>query len=589
MEAALAAANIDAAHPFSEPPRAEGAKRFTIGVEIRIESRRNKKSGKYLILDGRLCLSCGCKDCDPDWAVPDEPMMWGRPLRPNGHNTAEGCWYCVRVHEARYEAKGWKFTAWQKEIGMNAEFQSRFMLYWKLCTAKFQQVGTRAIRVKWGEIEEQVERIRKKQVEVSWEPDVYEPFAEYVKDHGDPQFNGKGHSTIDDWYGEKVVKIPGKKRWMVQRKEIHEIQKRSVLDKSDFVLGENQLNDNFAAFADDLFSAFPTATGEVIAPIASTPDQQNSSSSNGTGQQAQQKSSSSQGGQNVPEARPSEDDDDCPERDLFGWRGATCVPVRKDPVKSEQATPVSKAAKRPPLSTPPGAKQPKKANDANRSQEGRGRKARPVMTVVSEDITAFEQCEDNKHYFEKPNSWRETMKRNLQKLKAAMDAEEGSELKIEKNAESIEKQKQLTVAVDVSAQWVRSKNSWDQAMISQYKASSLFLQLPPASRNPCPNWMKQRYLIVSVEEDMDPEDFWNLLTRKSLTDCGWLPEKLQEQFHRFLVTKVVGVAKDVEQDRTATFRLLMNCCPKEIAEDHTNTLHQLQALGHISLPADVLV
>ena len=86
MEADLAGINIDAAHPFSEPPRVEGAKRFTIGVEVRIESRRNKKSGKYIICDGRLCLSCGCKGCDPDWAVPDEPKMWGRPVRPNGHN-----------------------------------------------------------------------------------------------------------------------------------------------------------------------------------------------------------------------------------------------------------------------------------------------------------------------------------------------------------------------------------------------------------------------------------------------------------------------------------------------------------------------
>ena len=210
-EAALSATNSDAAHPFSRPPRREGAKRFTIGIEIRIESRRNKKSGKYLVLDGRLCLSCGCYDCDPDWANPDEPMFWARPLRPNGNNTAEGCWYCARVHEARYEAQGWKFTAWQKEIGINADFQTQFIVYWKLCTAKFQENGTRSLRIKWGEIDEQVDRIRQKNVEISWEPDVYEPFADYVKEHGDPQYNGKGHTTIDNWYGEKVVKIPGKK------------------------------------------------------------------------------------------------------------------------------------------------------------------------------------------------------------------------------------------------------------------------------------------------------------------------------------------------------------------------------------------
>ena len=124
----------------------------------------------------------------------------------------------------------------------------------------------RSARMKWERAPQPESILGSSQIKsISFEdPDDYVmPEEDYVKVHGDPGRNGRGHSRISIPGCERGVLMPGPRIWKVRKAFTSEAKKTTVEQRSsDPQLGEGMLEANFQAMQAGLSG--PKATGQVV-------------------------------------------------------------------------------------------------------------------------------------------------------------------------------------------------------------------------------------------------------------------------------------------------------------------------------------
>ena len=175
-------------------------------------------------------------------------------------NVGHWCFYCIRVYEARYEVRGWKLSHLHSKLAEDSVLHKEWNLYLDVCIGIFKDAGTRDVRMKWGIIDEKVKQLTISEVEISGPETVYMPLADYIFEHGDPNSNGKGHSTVM-WEGEWCVMIAKKRQWSVKNKTRHQIVHQRTRDDSKFQLSEDQASNTALQLSTRLFAGMPKASG----------------------------------------------------------------------------------------------------------------------------------------------------------------------------------------------------------------------------------------------------------------------------------------------------------------------------------------
>jgi hypothetical protein len=173
--------------------------------------------------DGRSCDMCGEKDTsdDPvDKALTGESIFrsWGYPANADGSQQGTTCLYCLLCYVARFKHKGKSKNAAVTEIGNNHEQHTKFKACVSCVIEFFISRGGRHMVIGWADIDRRViVVITQKKIEIFEADDDLWDYDLYVREHGDPESNGKGHKVVCD-YGKKDTWHSERRRHCVCRR-----------------------------------------------------------------------------------------------------------------------------------------------------------------------------------------------------------------------------------------------------------------------------------------------------------------------------------------------------------------------------------
>lgn len=291
--------------------------------------------------------------------------------------------------------------------------------------------------------------------------------------------------------------IPSKKEWYVERADVHQVVKEKLEDNAKFVLGQDQLENTFAALSNSMFDAFPTGTGVSLDELLSTRPGAAPSPCCGSSSTA---ASSAAPGPKMSAANDNDEDDAMAGVSKRPWQGTSAAPhlhaaadaaaggdlanavavakakgkakAKANPAGGSQSIPAVGAAK-------PSLVQVGQQAAGQQGDRGRGRPKRPPLEVARETIKEFQTCESDEKYFGQFPNHRRAVERVLREISM-----------LEQNSETQRVQKQLQAMADISRVWAR-KSTWDANVSKQYHSSKLFLFLEPAVELPFPPWLQQ--------------------------------------------------------------------------------------------------
>ena len=151
--------------------------------------------------DGRKCLLCGHRDDETDPVSKEGQNQgywaWGYSVSPaTMKNHGEFCYYCLKTHAARCKHRV-SCTDLVAELGRDDAARQQFQVYWDACMDHFKKQGARTGRVPWVAADKVQElSVKKRQLASIVSPeDEFMRYADYVREHGDPSSNCKGHGA----------------------------------------------------------------------------------------------------------------------------------------------------------------------------------------------------------------------------------------------------------------------------------------------------------------------------------------------------------------------------------------------------------
>ena len=459
---------------------------------IRLKGQKEIAACKFP--DGRACRLCKVLDTTPWFLDPERVWMWGYPPHASGKNQGRVCYVCVRIFQARYEARKFTISSLEKALGEQQEIYTEFRVYYDECKNMWTEAGSVELSVNWKACDEKVKTIDFKKVEVVEPVDRYRPAAEYIEEFGDPATNNKGHRRCM-FQGFDAVCIPGKLEWKVRKSSGSEVQHQRVRDDGAFQVGTSQLAANFEALSDSLFAAFPRGTGVTLDTLL------------------KERQPLPLGGVVPPPAAavqvPEKDDEDDQRVCLPGMSLAGLISTSQpsatpaeSPLKTGRGGHKSKMKASPnkslESSAPARAGNASKATHVQVQSAGggaklRGRPKRPVMDVATENLKEFRVCQDGQKLFAPAANFRRSLERIKNEFAESLDAEA-----IERNDETQGISKQFQAMLEISKLWVR-KGVWDKEMHKQFKSTAHFLRLHPAAPLPFPSWLLQFALSEDAE------------------------------------------------------------------------------------------
>ena len=199
------------------------------------------------------------KDTDADPCFTHELIYWNRAPK-NGKPQGESCYYCWKVYINIYAAKYRSVKALQEAMARIPDgpaLVEEFKGWRQYVIATIIAKGTRDIRIVYSEeAKQQVLSHHKQQIIDLIEPeDTVLLLEDYVKLHGHPHSNGKGHRIIKhpSMKEQDAVLIPGARQWKIQRRSREMTDLASTLHDGQDVLEEGQLEKMQAELEDELF------------------------------------------------------------------------------------------------------------------------------------------------------------------------------------------------------------------------------------------------------------------------------------------------------------------------------------------------
>jgi hypothetical protein len=216
--------------------------------------------------DGRACKLCGCTDDSPDpvdealqitSAILDGKIMfrlWGYKNKPDGKSDGYFCGFCVRVFNARYAMKQnpltpgkcYTLSATVVLLGSSQQEHQRFHGFLKFMIEHMVKAGGRdkVGQLPWDQIDSLVLKMSES-FEVTWsEKDDVWDLADYILAMGDPNTNGKGHTSTVNPNGKEVVLVPNKVG-SLSRAFKRKTGLGRVVDSGKMHLSENHMNEKF--------------------------------------------------------------------------------------------------------------------------------------------------------------------------------------------------------------------------------------------------------------------------------------------------------------------------------------------------------
>lgn len=192
-------------------------------------------------------------------------MKWAYPPK-NGQNQGYWCYYCARVHKARHALAGKSFEDCEKNLGQDEAEHEEFMEMRVEIVDKMKSEGRYDVVIRKGPGKNNV-KSKEMSLENSKKVEIFEPedemylLADYVREHGHPTKNGKGHKQVQ-YQGKDMVLIPAKKVWKVKRSDLMQGSVKSTFDHGDVELYDGMLED----VMEDIFSDFmpDQATGMTM-------------------------------------------------------------------------------------------------------------------------------------------------------------------------------------------------------------------------------------------------------------------------------------------------------------------------------------
>ena len=112
----------------------------------------------------------------------------------------------MKVYQARYYPR-YKLKQMPALLGSDQEQHAKFVNYRRWIVIKHTDSGQTDVYVHWP-TDEQIEQIVQDAIVVEQPSDMYIPWQDHVRDHGDPRSNGKGHQTGNNSKGELCVIVP---------------------------------------------------------------------------------------------------------------------------------------------------------------------------------------------------------------------------------------------------------------------------------------------------------------------------------------------------------------------------------------------
>jgi len=211
----------------------------------------------------------GVKDREPDPIISTELIFWARPPQQSGTPHGYVDLYCDRVYTRRYAIQyPGGVDGFAEKLGSSESLLSDFRNWRrKLIEHIIALGGDRAARMLWEKFSEPATTLytgTSRRTNVIQPDDIVIPEEEYIKKHGDPDYNGKGHRRISIPGCPRGVAMPGPRVWRIRRDQLSEVGLRTDLMRSDDnqQLGDDMLRVNFDALGDSVFGS--RATGEVV-------------------------------------------------------------------------------------------------------------------------------------------------------------------------------------------------------------------------------------------------------------------------------------------------------------------------------------
>ena len=119
---------------------APGLASTSSGSGLKRRKRDEKLSANLVVVrkpDGRECKLCGERDdshdplalhlkIDLDISNGETIRAWGYPANLDGSTVGDVCWYCMRIYEGKYKAKGYTLTSLRGFCGSTADALEKF-------------------------------------------------------------------------------------------------------------------------------------------------------------------------------------------------------------------------------------------------------------------------------------------------------------------------------------------------------------------------------------------------------------------------------------------------------------------------------
>ena len=265
-------------------PSSEAPEKFIILAGGVTQTSRSKKSLAWAIVavpDGRMCKACWQLDDSPDPVYPDQFRGWLYPPLPGKdggppRNQGKMCVYCGRLYDCRYVGVFSDTKSWVATLKAGSKERELFLQRLERLISFFVARGTRDIAYDEPDIEESVQS--KDYDEEGWdEPTTaYWEWSEYVKDHGDPRTNGKGHLVTERWnkyeqIWETTVVVPARKIYTYKRRSMKQAAHIKVLDRGKLQLGANHMQERMQELSLTFGSGLPKATGVRLSTYLAGP------------------------------------------------------------------------------------------------------------------------------------------------------------------------------------------------------------------------------------------------------------------------------------------------------------------------------
>ena len=323
------------------------------------------------------CSLCGSKDSDADPIGAGMSFRWGKPSR-NGKNQGGFCYYCLKTYHARFHIKFANVELLKQELGKNAKVKTEFNTYRAFALTQMQDAGKADVRISWTLADHEAKQLTHHQESICavQKEDNAMLYADYLAAHGDPTTNGKGHQRRVV-QGIDMVVLPGSKVFKLLNTSQVRADLQHVVDDGQNQLGENQVQDNFAALS--MAIAMPTATGISLDELFGRPQHL------AAGAATSAASSSS-----CPAAEQS-----------HGWGLSQAIVSVPAPVQAEEPSGIKAGAKAGPKAGKPA--RPKNRAEPSGSAVGGnkrvGRPKRDVKQIAQQFVEQFRTSTSEASYF----------------------------------------------------------------------------------------------------------------------------------------------------------------------------------------------